>query len=154
MKKDQLWITVSVSHEQMACHRKIGLVKLVQPDQFWMQKLVCPDQIKSTKTGLAGPFLVTKIGWTWSGHGFLNILAFRVLRIDYLVREEPWGYSYKYICRDVATYGFMRPLLLIDQYLAESQRSIYSNRAVSSLFFVVKAYLFLYPPGYIFKTIQ
>ena len=43
---------------------KLVRVKLVPPDQFWMQKLVRPDQIKSTKTGLAGPLLVTKIGLT------------------------------------------------------------------------------------------
>ena len=43
---------------------KIGPGKLVPLDQFWIQKLVRLDQIKSTKTGLAGPLLVTKIGPT------------------------------------------------------------------------------------------
>ena len=49
----------------------IGPAKLVQPDQFWMQKLVRLDQIKLTKTGLAGPLLVSKTGLDMKN----NILA-------------------------------------------------------------------------------
>ena len=50
-----------------------------------MQKLVRPDQIRSTKIGLAGLLLVTKIGPTWSRYnllGLLNISAYIYLNGD------------------------------------------------------------------------